>query len=227
MASFVEENPEDLSQYGLDQPHTKLTLRGTYGSIDMSEEIWFGNDCEDAIYEYGYFANSKQVFTITKADVIFTQDNVISYLYPYCTNLNIEDLTAVEIDMGDVYDMHETLYVDYENSQYALGDIDIDALDDTNISDLFQNYYRSISNLRITDTDFDAKPEGDAAITIRFDLKNGGTELLEFIPQAENNFWLMRNGTYTNITVRLNRFTGTGCATKCYEELIYALKAYQ
>jgi|GEM_PF-1854505 len=227
VASFVEENPSDLAQYGLDQPHTKLFVRGTYGTSDMESEIWFGGDLPDPLYEYGYFVESKQVFSILKADVSFTQNNIITYLYPYCSDVMIEDLEAVEIDMGDVYDMHETLYVDYENGQYALGDTDIDALGDDNISTLFENYYRSISNLRITDTDFTAVPEGDAAITITYRFSDGSVQCLEFIPQAENNYWLVIDGQYTNLTVRLNRFTGTGCPVKSYEELIYALKAYQ
>ena len=227
VSSFVEENPADLSKYGLDHPHTKLTLRGSYGSSQMATEIWFGDDLEDDIYEYGYFVESKQVFSILKGDVSFTQNDLISYLYPYCVNVLIEDLDAVEIDMGDVYDMHETLHVDYANGQFALGDLDIDALEDDNISTLFQNYYRSISNLRISDTDFDADPQGDPAMTITYYRSDGTTQKLDFIKKAENDFWLMIDGQYTHITVRLNRFTSSGTITKAYEELIYALRDYR
>lgn len=228
--AYIEEKPQDLAKYGLDKPHTKLTLRGSKGTSQMAEEIWFGDmvsDREDETLEYGYFKNSDQVFTIHRGDVSFTQRDLVYYLSPYCTNINIEDLDTVDIDMGEVYDLHETLYVDYANGQYALGSTDIDALNSENVSEKFESFYRSISNLRINDTDLSAKPEGDPAITITYHLKAGGTRVLEFIPASENSFWLMTDGKYTGLTVRLNRFTAAGMVTKCYEELVYAIKTAQ
>lgn len=227
VAAFIEENPADLKKYGLDNPHTKMTLRGTYGSENLATEIWLGDPVSSAESEtriYGYAAETKQVFAIQRGDVSYTKNPVVNYLYPFCIDVQIEDLSSIEVDMGSVYDLHETLYLNYKDAQYALGSTDIDALDDENISTLFQNFYVAINSLRISDTDFEASPSGEAAMSIKYTFNDGTTRLLEFIPQAENNFYIMQDGVYTNLTIRLNRFTSSGNLTKAYEELTFALK---
>ena len=40
-------------------------------------------------------------------------DDIKELMYPFCVQPDIEKLKSVEIDMGEVYDLHETLYLDY------------------------------------------------------------------------------------------------------------------
>lgn len=224
---FVEENPSDLAKYGLDEPKYRLIVSGIIGAEAVTREIWFGDMASEAAGEtqrYGYFADSKQVFLITDAAVSFLDDPAIDYMFPYCVDINIDELSKLEIDMGDVYDLHETLYLDYANEQYALGDIDIDAMKDDDILTLYQDFFRAISNLKFTDMDLDAVPEGDAAISILYTHLDGTETHVTFIPQAENNFYLMINGEYTGLTVRLNRFTGSAGLVISYEALMRGLK---
>lgn len=225
--SFEAENPSDLAQYGLDDPKYRLKVGGIINSETVNREIWFGDMISDAADEtqmYGYFADSKQVFTITAADVSFLDDATIDYILPYCVDVSIDDLSKVEIDMGDVYDLHETLYLDYANEQYALGDLDIDAMKNDAILTLYQDFFRAVSNLKFTDMDLEAAPEGDAAISILYTHLDGSETHVTFIPQAENNFYLMVNGEYTGLTVRLNRFTGSAGMVLSYEALLRGLK---
>lgn len=229
MEQFVEEKPEDLSKYGLDKPWSKLWIKGTSGRNEpMTAEVWFGDpvsSSEDETKIYGYLPQLQQVFTILKANAAFANNDPIKYILPYCYDIDIADLTQVEIDMGTYYPMYETLHVDYENEQYALGDRDIDAMNDDNILTLFQNYYRAISNLEFSALDLEAKPENEAAMTIVYTRKDGTAVTLGFVPAAdENNFYLMLDGTYTGQTVRLNKFTTGASVTPAYESLIAALK---
>lgn len=224
---FVEENPEDLAKYGLDDPEVKLWVRGTESGRQLSEEIWFGDpisQSQDETKVYGYLVKSKQVFTILRADTQFARTDVMSVLLPYCWDADATEVKSLSIDMGSIYDMNETLFVDLENDEYALGTTDIDALDDANILSLFQAYYRSVSDLAFTALDLEAKPAGEAAITIRYEYKNGETHLLEFVPKEENNFCLVADGVYTGKTVRLNRFTTASGVVPSYEALMNALK---
>ena len=225
LVGFVEENPTDLAQYGLDNPTHRLLLEGYSGTKDMKEEVWIGNpasDSADEVNVYGYFVDSKQVFLIKKADLTFLDNDPVSYIYPYCVDIDIIDLVSVDIDMGDVYDMKETLYVDYENGEYALSDIKIDSEDDDLIT-LFQNFYRAISNLEFTALDQTAQPAGEAAISITYNKKDGTSVKVEFVRLAENNFALVVDGVYDGRTVRLNRFTGSAGIVKSYEALLRGL----
>ena len=230
LEQFVEENPGDLAKYGLDKPWSKIWIRGTSpGGLAMTQELWFGGRVtqqEDDTRIYGYLPLSKQVFIIYGGDAAFAKEEPTRYILPYCIDVDIADLTQVEIDMGTVYPMHETLHLDYENEQYALGDKDITALNSEDITTLFQNYYRAISNLAFSALDLDAQPAGDPAITITYMRQDGAQDVLGFIPTPadSSNFYLVKNGTYTGMTVRLNRFTTGASVTPAYEALTAALK---
>lgn len=228
--SFVEENPADLAKYGLDHPQYTLKLRGTINGNAVNRELLFGDMITDNANEtqmYGYISDSDQVFIITKASVSFLDEDTTEYILPYCVDVSIEDLSKIEIDMGEVYDMHETLYLDYANEQYALGDIDIDAYDDEDILTLYQNFYRAVANLQFSAMDLDAVPEGEAAVTILYTHLDGSVTAAEFIPQAENNFYLVVDGAYTGLTVRLNRFTGSSGVVLSYETLLRGLDNFE
>lgn len=228
--SFVEEHPADLAKYGLDHPQYTLKLRGTINGRAVNRELLFGDMITDNTNEtqmYGYISDSDQVFIITKASVSFLDEDTTEYILPYCVDVSIEDLSKIEIDMGEVYDMHETLYLDYANEQYALGDIDIDAYDDEDILTLYQNFYRAVANLQFSAMDLDAVPEGEAAVTILYTHLDGSVTSAEFISQAENNFYLVVDGTYTGLTVRLNRFTGSSGMVISYETLLKGLKDFE
>ena len=223
---YIEENPENLAQYGLDQPAVKIWIRSRDSAGEMSKEIWFSStNAGDDTHVYGYFADSKEVFSITKGEASFATSSIMNYLDPYCADVTIEELKSIEIDMGEVYDLHETLYVDYENEQYAFGDTDITALDNEEILSKFTDLYRAVTLLQFSDVEPDAEPEGEAAISVTYTYKNGKVMKLEFIPKAENDYYLMKDGVYDDVTVRLNRFTEATCIIPAYEALANALKS--
>ncbi len=229
ISSFVEDQPDDLSKYGLDQPHTKVWLEGTYGETVLKEEIWFGDmvtSNENETLIYGYYANSQQVFQINRAETSFANIEPIEVMYPFCAEPDIQKLKTIEINMGDVYDLHETLYIDYANDQYKIGDIDISAMEDEDIMQLYQTFYRTIANLSFSEMHLNEKPDPDkdAAIQIIYTEQDGNTLTLDFIEKEKNHYYLVQNGTYTGLTVRLNRFTGAGGVTSRYEMLMDKLK---
>lgn len=226
LSSYVEENPSDLAKYGLDKPKTKILLQGSLSGRPMEQEVWFGDPVTDNVDEtsiYGYFVKTKQVFTIGKAMCSFINNSPNDLILPYCYDVNIEDLSSVDIDMGEIYDMKETLSVDSKNNKYALSGKEIDTEDNT-VLRLFQNYYRAVSNLSFSDLALDAKPEGEPVITIVYHFTDGKTVTLGFVPLETNNYALMKDGAYTGQTVRLNRFTASGSVVPSYEELKAALQ---
>lgn len=225
---FVEENPEDLAQYGLAEPAAKVFVRGTDGAAEMTEEIWFGDpitDAADEVKMYAYLATTKQVFVAYRADMELINGNTIDYVLPYCVDLDVADIAAIHLDLGDWYDMDATMYLDYANDQYAFNEIDVDALENDEIDEMFQNFFRAVNTLRFTELDLHAKPEGESVASITYTMNDGSTNMLEFIPQTDNNFYVMLNGAYTGKTIRLNRFTGSAGITQSYEALVRGLQS--
>ena len=226
LSGYAERDPADLAKYGLDKPKTKMLLQGSKNGVPMEQEVWFGGPVTENVNEasiYGYFVKTKQVFTIGKAMCSFINNTPNNLILPYCYDVDIEQLRSVEIDMGDVYDLKETMNVDYKNNKYSLGGKEIDTENDTLLRKA-QNFYRSVSNLSFSDLDLDAVPEGDPAIRIIYHLADGRDVTLGFVPLETTNYALTIDGTYTGQTVRLNRFTASGSVVPSYEELIAALK---
>ncbi len=221
--SFVEEHPTDLAQYGLEHPRATLTVRAT----SMEDVIMLGDACpstDGSNLLYGYLKGSEQVFRVLYGDVKFILENTAAnYLVPVCQSVSVAEISAVEIDMGDIYDMHETLYMDYSNKQYSLGDTDITALGSEKLDSLFAAYFNSIAELRFYDIDPKAKPEGDTAMRITYTYLDGSTAELEFIQESENSFWLMKNGKYSGLVVRMNNFTAANSIIPNYEALMEEL----
>ena len=227
--AFVEDDPADLSVYGLDHPHTKIWLKGTDGPDPLEEEIWIGDLCSDHENEtevYGYFVSSKQVFRIKRASVSFSQNDVSSLLLPYCLEVSIDDLNSVDIDMGELYDIKATLGMDNAKGQYTFNDIDIDNIYDDSISTLYMTLYRSIAFLRFSELDTESKPdpEKEPAITITYHYRDGSETKLTFVEKESNNFYMLNNGNYTGMTVRLANFNGSSCIVPNYNALVQALK---
>ena len=227
--SFVEDNPSDLAQYGLDKPHTKLLLKGTDGENPLEEEIWFGNPISDSENEtelYGYFVGSKQVFRIKKADISFTDTTIVNVIMPYCADIDLSTLSSIDIDMGEVTDVKARLELDTDTEQYRFNDTDISGLYDDNITKLFSTFCRSVTNLAFSDVELDAKPDADAepAITIVYTFKDKTQKKLTFINKTENSYYLFTDGKYSGMTIRLNRFTSPSCVKPCYDALVQGLK---
>ena len=227
--SFVEDNPKDLSVYGLDHPNTKIWLKGTNGPKELEEEIWIGDACSDHEYEtnvYGYFVRTKQVFSITRASVAFSQNDISTLLIPYCIDVSIDDLDSVDLDMGELYDIKTTLTMDNAKEQFMLDDIDIDNIYDDSISSLYMTFYRSISFLRFSDIDLEGKPdpEKEPAIRIVYHFRDGSEKALTFVEKEKNVYYLLINGEYSKQTVRLINFTDSSCIVPCYNALVQALR---
>ena len=221
---YVEEHPTDLAQYGLDHPHDVLLVKGRKNTYNIEEEIWFGNAFSDTEM-YGYFKNSEQVFLVKKADISFINTKLSALVYPYCLDLNAAELSAAEADLGTV-DLHVKMEFDTENKQYSVDGTDITALKDEKASSLCQNLLRSLINVQFTDTLPNAKPdpEAEAAMYIKYTYKDGHERTLRFIEFEENNYYVMDDSTYTGLTIRMNRFEGTGSIQYNYQELMNVLK---
>ena len=223
VSAYLADDPENLAMYGLDHPQFKMTLRGVTSDAagtPMEEEIWFGKNVSenpDETEMYGYFAKSNQVFKILRADVAAIRQPLSAYLSPFCTTVSIADLKSIDIDLGDVLDLKTTFEVNYEEDTFRIDGKEITRESDL---DLAQNFYRSVTMLQFSDIDLKAKPENDPAMRIVYHFNDGTDRELGFVQFADNNFYLMRDGAYTGLTVRLNRFTSVNSITKNYDALI-------
>ncbi len=228
VTSFVTENPEDLSIYGLDTPSHRLKLHAVDDNgKELSADILFGDmtlDRDDATDIYGMFVDTGQVFTIAKSDVGCLDANTEEVLLPYIHYESVEDLEEIRLESDAV---SSVLKLDYENEQYMLDDIDIDALGDTVVA-AFRNFYTSITQMSMYEVDAGAIPSGEAAVTITYTRKEDPkTVVIELIPATDNTYYVVEDGIYLGYTVRHRAFEVTSGFISRYEQLMSEINKVQ
>ena len=225
VTSFVEETSEGLDKYGLDHPHTKIWLRGVNREEKISTEVWFGDNMNETEM-YAYLPDTKQVCTVALADVTFLNLTETDLLAPFCLHdIDFSGFRSIEADMGDVYDLHETLTFDSTEQTYRIGDTEINKAEREKVT-AFTNFVRSLINLHYTDLALDEKPDPEAepAMRITYSYADGRRVELTFIEKEKNLYYLMRDGKYAGVTVRLNEFSATGSVIESHAALKTAMQ---
>lgn len=225
IGSFVEENPSDLSKYGLDQPGYVFTV----GTADKHYEIRIGDPISadvNELYVYAMNVGTKQVFTIEQSAIESVQSDTVDMIYPYILNPEITEITSVQVDGLDI---HSKLSVDYNNNQFDLDGMDLDAMGDTVIA-ACQNYYHGIATTSLSGLDLDANPEYTTPdISIVYSLTDGSTLRLDLIRQTEDSskYWVFINGEYTKLITRTKFLTRPGSLEATYFSLVDKIASVQ
>lgn len=212
--AFVDNNPSDLSQYGLDQPsyrlHAKTDAKET--TILLGKMV---SNAENEVSIYGMFQESGQVFYMTKAALNFLDDDLLSVAYPYVYNPDASTVKQLVVDCNEV---QATLELDTQNKKYSCNGVDISDMGDE-VTQAFQDFYQAVATMGLSQVDPDAKPEGEAAISFTYTLQSGEVNRVELIPASDTTYWIMKNGTYTNFMTRKKILNVTGGIISSYETL--------
>ena len=226
VSSFVEENPENLEIYGLDNPTYRLKMHATDNNgEEISCDVIFGKmtlDRDDATDIYGMFVDTKQVFTVSKSDMVILGCTTSDILYPYIHYEDVEDINHIYVKTQT---FEADLGIDYENEHYTFNDIVIEDLGDTVLSE-YRNFYTSMTQLCMESVDVEAQPEGEAEISILYTRNSDPTEvLIELIPsKTESNiYYVMEDGEYKGFTVRQRTLELTNGLFTRYDNLLLAI----
>lgn len=217
--AYVDENPGDLSRYGLDQPSYRIYARTDTKAITVLLGKMV-SDAEDEISIYGMIEESGQVFYMTKAALNFLDDDLLSVAYPYVYN---PDATSVKQLVVDCNEVQATLELDADSKTYVCNGKVVSDMGDE-VMDAFQGFYRSVATLGLSQVDPDAKPEGEAEISFTYTLQNGEVTRIELIPASDTTYWIMKNGTYTQFMTRKRILNMTGGIISSYEALQNKIK---
>ena len=192
----TDNSQEKLEEYGLVNP--RYVIKYTCDS-GKERTIYFGNDSSSSAFIYAMDVDSGLVVTLSKSDLEFLDNKAV-------------DLVAYVIYTEKVVD-HAYVTSTWKGGSSVL---DLPVGDETdsfinNIpvnSDTVSEYYTAmLSALQPSDIDADAKPEGEKALTIVFEKKDGTKREFSFIAKVnpEDNkvyeYYLFDNGEYTGILV--------------------------
>ncbi len=201
---FVEENPKDLSKYGLDKPsyEFEFSVEGKNYKLTMGEEIVKGY----AIY--AMLDGSNEVVAVNMEPYNFVDKPLKEVLRIFAYIVNIDQVKKIDLTMdGKTDNMVLDVYKDadgksdYVKDKFYFNGIDATASDDEG-SQPFRKLYQAMIGIGLDEIDIEGQPSVQPDIVIDYTLVDGSTMKVEFISKDENFYYVVRNGEYAGILVK-------------------------
>ena len=192
VSSFVEDNPTDLSKYGLDNPQYTLTLED---NEDNTYVIYFGNLSADGRRVYCMMKGKNFVFDMlkNKLDAFAAVDPYV-LCERYAHLISINDISSVQVISADG-SKNYTMTVD-KNTQELFFLNGKPAEDDS-----FREAYRYITGISFSADAGDGVAKTTEALRIVFNFDDGTSYTAVYYEYDDRNYVLDRNGENSNFLV--------------------------
>ncbi len=207
---FVEENCQNLEQYGLDEPKYRFSLKTEDG-----EEInlIFGNTNIDGTYIYAMYEDTRQVVLFATGDVAFLDVTLEEIYNPMIyvghtliTNYNQTDIAEIDLYLdGESHHITNNSYDDI--NEYTFDGHDL--YGDINGTALLEELYTAMASLTcssIDNSDEDVQKGDSPYLSIHYTCADGDEVSIELYqtPDDEMCYYAFLNGEYTRLLVREN-----------------------
>lgn len=206
--AFIEENPSDLSKYGLDNPSYTLDV----STNEKDVHVIFGNECEDiagGIYTMIETAKLKEVTVFYKSNLGFLDAETKDVLSPLVYGFNTKKVADVDISIEG---QSVNLSMDSESDKYSFNGVDI--TDDERIS-LYTEFFQSFNAMEISGTDISAEIDTSQtpSLEINYTMEDGSEVISSYYTNENSDcYYLVKNGKYTGITVSSDAVTAIKAA---------------
>lgn len=203
--TFIEEDPQDLSQYGLDNPSYEIEVSGS----GKSASFVFGNYYDDEKqFIYAYDKNTKQVSVFSVAAISCMQSETETVLLNQIHTENLADVTGITFDINGEKGQMDIDYEvdDFMNAVYKINSQTVSTSEQkTQFESLFYAFNGIVFEKIDTDPDENTlKKQPD--IRIVHHMKNADDYTLELFetPQDSKYYYAVADGKYLNVLVRKN-----------------------
>ncbi len=223
IASFVEESPTDLAQYGLDKPKYvfEYNLRGVNHTLKLGT-------LKDSAY-YAMFDDMDVVFTVDSTNLTFVDLAVLDLVDTFIYIPMIYDVEKLVINIDGRTD---TMVIDVNQDdstteKYVFNGTEM-ATD--NQKTMFKRYYQGAIGFMGERLDLNAVPSGKAFITLTYTLKQAGDDgkvvTVELIPTPDDyGYYMVKNKVYSGMIIGKRQLDkADGGIRTAYQNLVDALK---
>ncbi len=197
---FYDENLEDLSEYGFDEPDAELIVKGLDGTQRHVIFSYYGNN--DSI-TYGLFEDG-QVATFNAGDVDFIEDMPVEFLSENVYNKVEYDVLGIDISAGD---SSMILSIDSETGKYEADGKSFS--DNTDAQTAYLNLYKSLNNIKIKSLDVSIKPTlSEPVLSITYNMRDGSEFKFDVCRGEDDDCYTFIDGKYTGAVVDYYAITG-------------------
>ncbi|MDP4118372.1 MAG: DUF4340 domain-containing protein [Bacillota bacterium] len=194
---FIEDDPKDLSKYGLDNPQYTLTLADGNGTY----VIYYGNPTPDGKKVYCMMKGKNFVFCMTK-DKLDAFASVDPYILcdRYAHLINIDKVSSVQVVSAD--GSHNYVMKVDRNTKQLFFINDKPAEDES-----FRLAYRYIAGIGLSADGGPSAVKEKESLKIIFKFTNGATYTATYYEYDDRNYVLDRNGEKSNFLVAKKSIT--------------------
>ena len=191
---FAEDNPEDLSKYGLDEPSYRLIVKDKENTLDLS----FGSEFENGKEIYFMAAGSDSVYTMDKSLLEFMNTKPLDIVERFAFIVNIDHVDKVEIEgFGRKHIISMTRRTEKSEEEGKEDEVITTYFADGKEMEEkpFKRYYQALIGLMI-DSEKVSEPEGEPEVRTTFYLnrENNRVIVVEYIPYDKDFYQIVRDG---------------------------------
>ena len=205
---MIEDNLQDLSKYGFDDPFAELTIT----TADGKEHTYLCNNYDDKKSgTFVMFGDSHNVATFNPVDIDFIEYTPIDFIadHPYNPNVTVLDNCTITY-RGTKLDF------DMSSENVKCNGIDINSLG-TDAVTAYKVFYNTVVLLSPDSTDTEAKPElKDPVLSVTFTAEGMDDFTADYVSDGNGNYYAFINGEYTNTIVNEEAFTGTNAVDESF-----------
>jgi hypothetical protein len=232
ITDYIEEDPKDLSQYGLDEPSYIVKAAAATQKITML----LGDVKENYKEVYGMLEGTNEVFVINPSTLGFLDITTVEIIDGFIYAPYIYDVTDIEVKMdGETINLKIEKIEDTNNSEdekedgqkskenFYVNGRNVNEKGEGGISK-FKSYYQALISITADDIDPNASVEGEPEISITYKRnKEPGTVKVGFIPRDADTYYAMKDDKYTGIVINKSAFDEEEGPRKSYQRLIELL----
>lgn len=190
---FVEDNPKDLAQYGLDKPKGELIVKDKQNTL----HILIGDDKDDA-QVYFKTADSPSVYVMSKDRLAFMDTEPYDIMEKFAYIVNIDDVDRIIVEAkGKTHDITLTRTTKKaekegeEDEVVTTYKVDGKAVEE----DPFKQYYQSLIGMTV-DAEIDEQLEEVPEVKTTFFLNKGSEREVHvnYVPYNRDFYAVFRGG---------------------------------
>lgn len=201
---YVELDPDDLAEYGLDAPAYTFRLKDKEGA-EVTLQLGKGAGSGTV---YALSSRIPAVFKMGTAALTAIDKPLVELVNRFVYLASIWEVAKIDFQAGDFSfqcEIDDAQGGDDENAVFKVDGKDAKV---RNSSDdlLFRRFYQSIISVMVSDIEADATPEDRGDIRMEYTMKSGDKDVLTFSEKDEYNYYVFRNGTYTGLVATADDF---------------------
>ena len=231
ISEYVEENPADLSKYGLANPVYVFD----FSTSSANYKLLLGSEKEKGSLIYAKLDGSNDVFTISETAYNFLDKPLKEIIEIFAYIVNIDQVNRIDLTMDgktntfgiDVFKDAEGK-TDTDKDKFTMNGKDA-SMKDKDDNQPFRNFYQALIGIGLDEIDTGNVAMGTPEVTIKYYLKSApGTMKVDLVSKDANYYYVFRNDNYTGILVKKNKqdfgVDGMKAAYKVLEDAVNAQK---